>query len=202
MSNAERTYSNRSYNHFHQGAHCYGHFPMSSPGSRIYHHASLLLLKLSSVSKRIVMSANRWSRWSSSWSLGCSWLPKSSRLRGWSKWRPFNDRGCVSWTYTEQYHLCEPSCPWDLEDQCRSRMIFWYVEPWTLYFVRAKAGLTGTWNRLTHILPAFVGKEVAKTGIQSLLISSKGWCLTASRWNKTHIGGWVQRTKVLSLMRI
>lgn len=100
MSNAERTYSNRSYNHFHQGAHCYGHFPMSSPGSRIYHHVSLLL-KLSSVSKPIVMSANRWSRLPSSWSLGCGWLFKSSRLRCWSKWRPSNDRRRV----------CEASCP-------------------------------------------------------------------------------------------
>ena len=109
MSNAE---PDHSYNNFHQGVHCYGHFPVSSPGSRIYHHVSLLL-KLSSVSnsKPIVMSANRWSRLPSSWSLGCGWLFKSSRLRCWSKWRPSNDRRRVSWTYTEQYRLCEASCP-------------------------------------------------------------------------------------------
>jgi hypothetical protein len=46
-------------------------------------------------------------------------------------------------------------------------------KPWTLYSVRAKAGLIGTRCLLIHMLPTFTGKVEATTGMQSLSTASK-----------------------------
>ena len=94
---------------------------------------------------------------------------RSANVTSWSRDRPWSDRALVSWTV-----LPVRRCTLLLVlSKCRSTVTLSYVYPWALYSVITQAGVTGTWCRVTDMLPIFTDPDEQKIGVAVEPISGK-----------------------------